>query len=188
MNLCEYVKDEAGNTCDALCRQKYCKTHAVAAYIEKNCEWGKDPEIRARQNEYRRERRKDPEFRARLNERLRERREKDPEYRARQNEQARERNNKDPEIRAQKNERDRERRKGAPPGTIKRLLKAQKGKCDICKTLEHDAPKKRFSLDHCHATGKIRGLLCNHCNAKLGMAKDDPKILRAAAGYLEKHQ
>lgn len=40
-------------------------------------------------------------------------------------------------------------------------------------------------LDHNHITDEIRGLLCQGCNAAIGLAKDDPKILRSLADYLE---
>ena len=42
-------------------------------------------------------------------------------------------------------------------------------------------------VDHCHATGRIRALLCGACNGMLGLAKDKPATLRAAADYIEKH-
>jgi hypothetical protein len=41
-------------------------------------------------------------------------------------------------------------------------------------------------LDHCHLTGAFRGWLCRQCNIALGMAKDQPALLRALAAYLEK--
>lgn len=41
------------------------------------------------------------------------------------------------------------------------------------------------AVDHCHTTGKVRGIICNGCNAALGYAQDDPARLRALAGYLE---
>lgn len=51
------------------------------------------------------------------------------------------------------------------------------------------ATQKRGKLvvDHCHATGQLRGLICHKCNSALGMAKDDPKILENAAAYLRKY-
>lgn len=62
----------------------------------------------------------------------------------------------------------------------------QKGKCAVCSTTEPRG-MGRFHVDHDHATGKLRGLLCTNCNVALGQAKDDPKILRALASYVEKH-
>ena len=63
------------------------------------------------------------------------------------------------------------------------LLESQDGRCSICGTKD---PKGRgnFHVDHCHETGRIRGLLCNECNIGLGKFKDDPTILHQAADYL----
>jgi hypothetical protein len=66
------------------------------------------------------------------------------------------------------------------------LLAAQGGRCAICVgewTGHHIAPH----IDHDHATGKVRGLLCVNCNNGLGRFGDDPRRLRAAAQYLEVH-
>lgn len=62
-----------------------------------------------------------------------------------------------------------------------RLNKEQDGKCAIC--FIHMNPP---SVDHCHSTGRVRGLLCKPCNHGLGLFKDAPSSLRAAASYLEK--
>lgn len=50
--------------------------------------------------------------------------------------------------------------------------------CVIC------GSKEKLVVDHDHKTGKIRGLLCNHCNRGLGHFKDDPMLLEFAAQYL----
>ena len=44
----------------------------------------------------------------------------------------------------------------------------------------------RLAVDHCHVTGKVRGLLCCNCNRALGLLKDDPKILANLIDYLNK--
>lgn len=44
----------------------------------------------------------------------------------------------------------------------------------------------KICFDHCHATNKFRGWLCNRCNLVLGHAKDDPELLRKLADYLHK--
>lgn len=70
------------------------------------------------------------------------------------------------------------------------MLKAHNWKCAICKTpvnVERGKGKKynRAHVDHCHATGKIRGILCTCCNSGIGMFKDSKKNLLRAVGYLE---
>jgi len=54
--------------------------------------------------------------------------------------------------------------------------------CAICRIAEPTC------IDHCHTTGKVRDLLCSQCNTAIGMLKDDPCFLRAAADYIEKHR
>lgn len=63
------------------------------------------------------------------------------------------------------------------------LRDSQGNACAIC---GKNAGEKRLAVDHCHDTGRVRGLLCNNCNAALGMMGDDPELLRLAADYLEK--
>jgi len=60
------------------------------------------------------------------------------------------------------------------------LLRAQNGRCKICRT----GDVRMLSVDHCHDTGTIRGLLCLKCNSGLGMFNDDPALLRKATQYL----
>lgn len=62
------------------------------------------------------------------------------------------------------------------------ILERQKGKCAICgKSPERE---KYLSVGHCHETGKIRGLLCTHCNHGLGSFRDDFRLLKNAIEYL----
>jgi len=64
------------------------------------------------------------------------------------------------------------------------MLESQNGVCLIC---SGPPPNGRpLVVDHCHSTGDVRGLLCNNCNALLGMAADDIQRLTAAITYLEK--
>jgi hypothetical protein len=58
------------------------------------------------------------------------------------------------------------------------ILKRQGGVCAICGTPDPE------HLDHDHATGKIRGILCNRCNMGLGLFSDDPVRLQSAINYL----
>jgi hypothetical protein len=74
---------------------------------------------------------------------------------------------------------------GLTIGDYHALLAAQGGTCAICGSIDPRNGKGRFAVDHDHHTGKVRGLLCMHCNAALGLLGDDPARLRAAADYLE---
>lgn len=64
------------------------------------------------------------------------------------------------------------------------LLAAQGGCCAVCRTANPPGRGQRLHVDHDHATGKVRGLLCTECNVGLGKFKDDPELLRRAAEYL----
>ncbi|WP_424870631.1 endonuclease VII domain-containing protein [Streptomyces sp. SAI-229] len=59
------------------------------------------------------------------------------------------------------------------------LIASQGGICCICLA----APAKH--VDHCHETGRVRGVLCFSCNAALGQFKDRPDAIRRAAAYVE---
>ena len=70
------------------------------------------------------------------------------------------------------------------------MLLEQNGVCKICRkheTYKHRGVPKRLSVDHCHKTSRIRGLLCSKCNINIGRFGDDPLRLRAAADYLERY-
>lgn len=67
---------------------------------------------------------------------------------------------------------------------------AQGGVCAICRnpeTHKRGNKIKDLAVDHCHKTGKVRGLLCSDCNTGIGKLKDSPEILDAAAAYLRSH-
>lgn len=66
------------------------------------------------------------------------------------------------------------------------MVVAQGSKCAICGTFHEYAAA--LAVDHCHSTGKVRGLLCRSCNTALGFLKDDVALLRAAIDYLERNQ
>jgi peptide methionine sulfoxide reductase MsrB len=57
-------------------------------------------------------------------------------------------------------------------------LKATTHECVIC------GDETKLVVDHDHVTGKVRGMLCNHCNRGLGHFRDDPTLLEFAAQYL----
>lgn len=71
------------------------------------------------------------------------------------------------------------------------MLTAQGGICAICAGTDpgatHGRKRRYFSVDHCHATRRIRGLLCTKCNTGIGMFRDNPDWLKRAAEYLIQH-
>lgn len=67
-----------------------------------------------------------------------------------------------------------------------RLLKDQKGSCAICGLKQASRKNVHFTVDHCHITGKIRGLLCFKCNSGLGYFNDNREIVFKAYIYLKR--
>lgn len=65
------------------------------------------------------------------------------------------------------------------------MLSSQNGKCAVCGSDDWGRPSP--SVDHDHATGKVRGLLCNTCNRALGLFNDSIELLKLAQTYLEKN-
>lgn len=65
------------------------------------------------------------------------------------------------------------------------ILKTQGGGCAIC---GRNNTKRRLAVDHCHDTGKVRGILCHYCNQAIGQFKHDQSLLKSAIDYLEKHK
>lgn len=70
---------------------------------------------------------------------------------------------------------------GLTPEDYETMVENQGGRCLIC----NKAPDKSLNVDHCHTTGKVRGLLCWDCNTSIGKLKDDPEAMRRAASYVE---
>lgn len=64
------------------------------------------------------------------------------------------------------------------------MFAEQGGKCAVCGQVEGAERYANLAVDHCHVHGHVRGLLCNSCNRGLGMFRDDPETLEAAAAYL----
>lgn len=68
---------------------------------------------------------------------------------------------------------------GLTPQQIDTIRLGQNNRCAIC------GDPDPTDLDHCHRTGKIRWLLCRHCNRGLGAFRDSPDLLRKAASMLD---
>jgi hypothetical protein len=74
---------------------------------------------------------------------------------------------------------------GITPQQVQDLLASQNYQCAICGHSDTTNPRVFPVIDHCHTKSHVRGLLCCNCNQAIGKMKDDPKLLRKAAKYLE---
>ncbi len=84
------------------------------------------------------------------------------------------------------------RKKGINIERYDAMLLEQNNLCAICKKPETRRVKNseeiaRLCIDHCHATLKVRGLLCFNCNVGLGKFLDDTQSLQNAIAYLKRH-
>lgn len=70
------------------------------------------------------------------------------------------------------------RRYGITQDDVDRMLEAQGHNCAVCKKADPE------HVDHDHATGEVRGMLCFNCNQALGNARDDVRVLRNLVRYL----
>lgn len=80
-------------------------------------------------------------------------------------------------------------RYGLTVGEVEAIAEKQRHCCAICGVHKDDIPHSAFKhnplvIDHDHATGEVRGLLCPSCNLILGHAKDDVNVLAKAIAYL----
>ena len=62
----------------------------------------------------------------------------------------------------------------------------EQGGCAVCQ-VKRPRGRSDWNVDHDHKTGKVRGVLCGHCNSGLGHFRDDVESLRLAIRYLETH-
>jgi hypothetical protein len=72
---------------------------------------------------------------------------------------------------------------GMGDGEYEALLESQGGGCAICGATQNEA-KKLMPVDHCHKTGRVRGILCFRCNTGIGHFKESADLLLKAADYL----
>lgn len=62
------------------------------------------------------------------------------------------------------------------------MVEERGGKCDACKK------EAKLVVDHDHKTGKLRGMLCHHCNTAIGLFKENTVLMRKAEQYLKKYK
>jgi hypothetical protein len=77
-------------------------------------------------------------------------------------------------------------RYGLTQEALEEMIREQGGGCAICGTREWRGRHRSPAVDHDHATGKIRGVLCDRCNMAAGLIDDSPARARALAEYLER--
>ncbi len=90
-----------------------------------------------------------------------------------------------PEYKAQSSAAALKRNYGITFEQFQQMKSDQNNTCAICKKPENHKYKKNLSVDHCHKTNKVRGLLCHSCNVVLGLIKEDLGILRSIKQYLK---
>lgn len=78
---------------------------------------------------------------------------------------------------------------GIEHDSVKEMFKQQDGKCAICGSegfILNPKQELKLVVDHCHKSGKVRGMLCHNCNRALGLFKDSVESLNKAIDYLNK--
>ncbi len=121
----------------------------------------------------------DPDYRAR---KLAENRVWRAEHREELNAQWYEKWSRDAEFRELRRARYRKKKYGLGGEDYQRMLAQQNGVCAVCK----QKAQRRLCVDHCHATQKVRGLLCDKCNTALGLLDDDSNRMREAGTYVDR--
>ncbi len=77
---------------------------------------------------------------------------------------------------------------GMTHSDFERMFDAQGRACAICRMTNPETPngkRQQWNVDHCHATGAIRGILCSKCNWGLGMFNEDSTVMQRAIHYLQ---
>ena len=169
-------------------------------------EWLSRPEVKAHRARKQRERREDPAVREAQSIRAREiYQERDnTEKKAKKREYMREKYSPRPEVKARirqyndsyfsrpeimerERSRMRARRAGFFPGLVETLRAHQRGRCAICPAEIHPEVKRSECADHCHTSGKARGLLCLACNTGLGFYEKQQRPAGLVIGCYENY-
>ena len=89
---------------------------------------------------------------------------------------------------SRKREASKARKYGLTPDAFAAMVEGQGRRCAACRAPFGPLPGLEPCIDHDHATGAVRGILCRLCNTTLGHAHDNPEILRGLIRYLAKQQ
>ena len=163
-------KDPRIKFCSEKCRiANRNKTNYMKQYYEKHKDkWEK--------------RRKTPEYKKDKNTKRRKKYHEDAEYREKLKAKTRQYNQRHPEKKFFQHLSE----FGLTLDDYNQMLESQNYRCAICGDEGNQENRfRKLSIDHDHKNGKVRGLLCSHCNFMLGQAKDDVEILQNAILYLE---
>lgn len=164
---------------------KKCTTMAQMAYQEKN----RDQYLEYQRTHYRENKKKYDNYRKRNVEKRREwqrnRYRTNSEYREKVKRSVKEYRKQNP---IQKKNNDLLRMYGISLDDFNDLAKKQNNSCAICGRPDNGNKNIFPYIDHCHKTGKVRGLLCTRCNMGLGQFKDNKNTLLKAVDYLEEHE
>lgn len=63
------------------------------------------------------------------------------------------------------------------------MFEYQQGQCGVCKTHQRDL-SRALAVDHCHKSGRVRGLLCSRCNTAIGLLKDSRLFIERAGQWI----
>lgn len=66
------------------------------------------------------------------------------------------------------------------------MLDLQGNSCAICYEKAPQGRGNGFVVDHCHVSGKVRGILCHKCNTAIGLLQEHPEVFESAVDYLLK--
>ena len=114
-------------------------------------------------------------------------RDREKEYRDNNKEKAAKRAKKlyaKPEFRRRQTDLRLQREYGITINDYEKIFEEQGGCCAIC-GIHQSELKKSLDIDHCHTSGKVRGLLCNKCNQGLGLFQEERDFLASAISYLQ---
>lgn len=90
-----------------------------------------------------------------------------------------------PEVKAARRNKDLMKSYGITSDDYLLMLESQNNVCAICRGPQTNTRTNYFDVDHCHKTGKVRGLLCTNCNHGIGKFQDDKELMLHAYNYLE---